>query len=904
MTHPILFSDKDTALRDDVRMVGAMVGEMLREQEGDALFRRVEAARQAAVAHRGGDPHAEAELQRVLGGGDATDTADLVRAFTTYFRVVNRAEQVHRIRRRREYDRDPAIPPPGGILEAVIALHARGMTLEELRPLLTRLRIEPIFTAHPTEATRRTILRKEQRIAQALLDLGDRSLTPVERASLTGQVRMLITTTWQTAPYPAVRPTVADERDHVLYYLLGPLYAVLPSLLEGLEQAVREVWAAPTFTLEATPIRFGSWVGGDMDGNPNVTSTTIREALEAHRTAIIRRHREELGELGVLLSQSEGRVATAPAVPAIVASYGAWFPTALAAVPARHRGMPYRVLCQLMEARLVATLADAPHRYPNAAAFGDDLTLMVESLAAHRGAHAGLFAVRRLLLRVRAFGFHLATLDVRQDAGVHRVAVGHLLGDAGWTGRTIPDRTAQLAARLDAAAPGPVAAPDAGTEETLDVFRAIAASQERHGAAAIGSFIISMTRGVDDVLSVLVLARAAGLTDDTGAVPLDVAPLFETVPDLEAAADTLAALVALPAYRAHLARREDTQVIMLGYSDSAKDGGMAASRRALYDAQRHLAAVAAAAGITLTFFHGRGGTVGRGGGKMFRAVMAAPAGTVNGRLRVTEQGEVIDAKYGLRGIAFRTLERSVATVVRATTAPPAVDARLATWEGMLGTLGDASRAAYRGLVHDDPRFLPFFRNATPIDVIERMAIGSRPAARRSGGGVTSLRAIPWVFAWTQNRYMLPGWFGVGSGFDVLVGTHGREAVHEMAAEWPFLASMLEDLHMVLAKADLTIARRYAALAPDVGPALHDLLAQEFDRTVDHVLSLTGTTRLLDNDPTLQRAILLRNPYVDPMSLIQVELLARWRAAGRPEGASLDALLGTIDGIAQGLQNTG
>jgi phosphoenolpyruvate carboxylase len=900
----IAFDQKDTALRDDVRLLGAMVGDMIREQGGEALYARVEAARRAAVARREGDGTAEIALDEILAHREAGDATDLVRAFTTYFRVVNRAEQVHRLRRRRAYDRDPSTPPPGGMREAAQALAARGLGVEDATELVGRLRIEPVFTAHPTEATRRTILIKEQQLAQALLALGEQGLTPPERDSILARLRVLITTIWQTAPYPAARPTVADERDHVLYYLLEPLYAVVPSLLEGLESAVQEGWRTPGFRLETAPVRFASWVGGDMDGNPNVTSATIREALDAQRAAVIGRHRREVVELGELLSQSSNRIAIAPAVTARIAEYGARFADTLAAVPARHRGMPYRTLCRLIDARLDATLRDLPDGYPSATAFLADLAMIADSLAAHRGVHAGLFAVRRLILRVHTFGLHLATLDVRQDALVHREAMADVVGDPQWTERPAAERARDLDAALQASAVAQGAPPTPATRATLDVFRAIHACRARHGPDAIGPFIISMTQGPDDVLSVLHLARVAGLVTAEGAVPLDVAPLFETVADLEASADTLAALLALPGYRAHLATRGDYQVIMLGYSDSAKDGGMAASRQALYAAQRRLVDVAAAAGIGLGFFHGRGGTVGRGGGKTFRAVMAAPAGTVNGHLRVTEQGEVIDAKYGLRGIAFRTLERSVATVLIATGASPPDDPRLSTWESMLGTLGVASRTAYRALVHDDPRFVPFFRGATPIDVIERMAIGSRPASRRAGGGVDSLRAIPWVFAWTQNRYMLPGWYGVGSGLEALVRQHGQAAVREMAAEWPFLASMLEDLHMVLAKADLAIARRYAALAPEVGAVMHAQMAEEFDRTVGHVLSLTGTTRLLDNDPTLQRAITLRNPYVDPMSFLQVGLLERWRADGRPDGAPLDALLETIDGIAQGLQNTG
>ncbi len=383
-----------------------------------------------------------------------------------------------------------------------------------------------------------------------------------------------------------------------------------------------------------------------------------------------------------------------------------------------------------------------------------------------------------------------------------------------------------------------------------------------------------------------------------------MAPLFETVGDLEGAATTMATLFALPSYRQHLARRGDRQMVMLGYSDSAKDGGMAASRQALHAAQGALAAAAGDAGIALTFFHGRGGTVGRGGGKTYRGILAAPRGTVNGRLRLTEQGEVIDAKYGLRGIAFRTLERSAAATLLATGAPTPRDAREPAWEEMFADLARESRRAYRGLVWEDPRFVEYFRHATPIDVIERMTIGSRPASRKSGGGVEALRAIPWVFAWTQSRHMLPGWYGVGTGLKAIVERHGDEAVRSMAREWPVIATMMEDLHMVLAKSDLEIAGRYAVLAPPSSRPVFDEIVAEFRLTVEMVLDLTGNSELLEHDPILARAIRLRNPYVDPMSFLQVGLLERWRAGDRGDGPLLDALLETVNGIAQGLQNTG
>jgi phosphoenolpyruvate carboxylase len=532
-----------------------------------------------------------------------------------------------------------------------------------------------------------------------------------------------------------------------------------------------------------------------------------------------------------------------------------------------------------------------------------DLQSIATSLANHRGAHAGRFSVRRLVRRLETFGFHLATLDVRQDALVHRTVVGRLLGDSSWPERSAVERATRLRRTIKSGEP-PAVAPDADAERTLAVFRAIAECRTRYGAHAIGPFIISMTQGLDDVLTVLLLAKWGGLAEADGAVPLDVAPLFETLQDLRDAPDVMRGLVADDLYRAHLAYRGNRQVVMVGYSDSNKDAGIVASRWAVQRAQAALVATLEPAGIDLTIFHGRGGTVSRGGGKLTRAVLSAPPGSVRGRLRVTEQGEVISANYGLRGIAIRTLEQAVGAVAIATALPPKPDARAPQWEALMDEIAATSHAAYRALVYDDPRFVEYFRLSTPIDVIERMPMGSRPPSRRSGSGIEQLRAIPWVFAWMQNRAVLPGWFGLGTALERAVARHGEDAVAELIRHWPFVKALVDDVEMVLAKADLGIAARYARLAGALEPVIFPLIAAEFDRTVALVLRLKGTTALLDEDPVVQRAIRLRNPYVDPMSLLQVDLLARWRAAGRAEDELFSALLATVRGIAQGLQNTG
>jgi phosphoenolpyruvate carboxylase len=564
--------------------------------------------------------------------------------------------------------------------------------------------------------------------------------------------------------------------------------------------------------------------------------------------------------------------------------------------------MPYRVFCVLLRHRLVATRPGAEGRYSNAEEFLDDLRLMAGSLERNKGENAGLFAVRRLLWRAETFRFHLATLDLRQDSEMHRRCIGHCLRDPDWMTRPRAERTARLQQLLDEGALCPLVE-DAEARKTLEVFRAAGDCLRIYGSRAIGPYIISMAQGADDVLSVLLLARWAGLASAEGVVPLDIAPLLETVEDLERGPDIVAELLDDRVYRAHLETRRHRQVVMIGYSDSNKDSGIAAARWALHQAEERLVAVAEARGLDLTLFHGRGGTISRGGGRTHTAALAAPRGAVRGRLRVTEQGEIINAKYGLRGIAIRTLEQAASSVTEATlrdggTPPPA------PWRKIMDGVAEHSRRAYRALVHEDADFYRYFRQATPIDVIERMNIGSRPASRRQMQGIRDLRAIPWVFAWTQVRAILPGWYGVGTGLEAMVARHGEADLRDMFRDWMFVRAVLEDLEMVLAKCDLNIARRYAELADEPLQRYHEVIAAEYQRTVEMVLRLKGTRELLEADPTLSRTIRLRNPYVDPMSLLQVDLLRRWREGGREDEDLFRALLLSVNGIAHGLQNTG
>lgn len=885
-------------------MLGDLVGRVIREQGGDALFEKVEAARHAAIRRREGFEDGATDLQAVLANLDTAETDDLVRAFASYFQVVNLAERVHRVRRGRAWMRDGE-PQPGSLADTVRRLGESGVDGARAVELFSVSRVEPVFTAHPTEATRRAILDKQERIALELIQRLHPERTPYEERVSLSRIREDVTAAWQTEEHPPTRPTVADEREHVLYYVSHVLYRVLPSLNEHLEDALSRLGVDGPLDLPAL-IRPGSWVGGDMDGNPNVTADTLRDTLRRHRELALDAYGRETVELAGHLSQSASRVSWNAGVSELVERYAGWFPEVAASVPTRHTGMGYRVLLTLIGARLDATRSDAEHGYAGPDELLADVEAIARSLAEHKGEHAGLFGVRRLIRRIRAFGFHMAVLDTRQDGRELRDVMAEALADPEWPERPAEARAQRLRADLLAGDVDVLRANLDPTgervERTLDVFRAIAECRARYGADAIGSYIISMAQDVDDVLTVLWLAAAAGLgpTDD---LPLDVAPLFETVPDLERAEDVLDRLFTDPVAGPHLARRDNRQIVMVGYSDSNKDGGIASARWALQRALERMAAAATRHGVTLTVFHGRGGTVSRGGGSVHRAVGAMPAASIGGRLRLTEQGEVIDAKYGLPQIALRNLERMLGSIVlRAvedTGEGPGPE-----WRAVADTMAGTAREAYRALVYDDERFEAYFRAGTPIDVIERMPIGSRPASRRSGAGVQDLRAIPWVFSWTQCRAMMTGWYGLGSGLEAARDEHGIELLREAASGWRFLDALLGDVEMVLAKADLEIAGLYRSLAPPESVAIFDAIRAEYDRTVAAILEIRGGTELLDSDPTLQRSIRLRNPYVDPMNFLQVDLLGRWRSKDRPVGPLLDALLSTVNGIARGLQNTG
>jgi len=870
---------------------------MLRRQEGAEFLALVETIRRAAVSARDVDDPEHDQLAQAIADVPAADREKLIRAFSAYFDAINMGERIHRLRRRRDYER--AQPQPGGPEWVLTGLKERGVNESAAATMLNQLCVEPVFTAHPTEAVRRTLLTKQQRMARALVDrIEPAALTPNEETRAWARVAEEIHAGWQTEEHFSERPKLHDEVEHVLFFLRKVIYRIIPPMIEAWEQAYSKVYGSQ---LQLGPIvRFGSWVGGDMDGNPNVGADTIRASLSRQRDAILELYIRETDGLIDHLSQSETRAEFSPELKRLILERRGEFPGTVDRLSDHHRDMPYRILLHCMIAKLQATLCEEPHRYTGPERLIEDLQTLADSLDHNHGELAGAHRVRRLIRRVECFGFHFATLDTRQDSEVHRRVCGLLLSDAAFSTRDAADRTKLLQAAWKR---GSAKLDDEETLDTLSVFSTLREMLREYGQAAIGPYIISMAQGPDDVLAVLFLARAGGLVEGDD-VPLDVAPLFETVEDLKAARTTLESMLRDPIYRTHLKARGDVQHVMLGYSDSGKDSGIASARWALYQAQEELIEAADAAGIRLVLFHGRGGTVSRGGTKATQAIPAQPPGSVRSHLRVTEQGEIINSRYGLRGIAQRTLEATAGAVLNFSIGEDSLPAPKPEWREVMQTIAEASRAGYRELIHDNPELFRYFQLATPVDVITRLRIGSRPASRRQQRGIGDLRAIPWVFAWTQSRLVLTGWYGAGQGLEAAIEKHGLQAVQVAAREWAVLRTLLGDIEMVMAKADLDIAWRYSALAGDTGERLYPTLRQSFKDTARAICDVLEIDGLLQNEPWLARAIRLRNPYIDPMSLLQIELLKEWRAGGREDIELERALFTAVKGVARGLMNTG
>jgi len=916
---------EDVPLHDDVRWLAASLGRVIRRLEGEAAFETIEALRKACRARRHRAPGAPSldELIAQVETLSIDQCAVTARAFTLFFLLINTAEQVHRVRRARAYRTiDSAEPQPASARWAMRALRAAGHEVSDVERAMLGLDVRPVLTAHPTESTRRTLLSLQSRVADLLLACEEAPLA--ERRAieemLDGEVELL----WITAEVRQDRPSVNDEVSTVLWYLETRLLDAGARARDALVHAFEEEFGANSESMQnLVPLRFGNWVGGDRDGNPGVTPDVTIATARRSSYAILGRYAEALADLVERLSVSASIAPPPDELRASIESDCKLLPDVYEANRRRNADEPVRLKLTLMLARVEATrrltaardagrAADEPAAYIDAGQIERDLLLVRESLERAGATHACHTTIDPLVEVVRAHGLYGYLMDVRDHAQVHRAAVEDLVAQLGVAPLEGDGLRAELGRRRPLVDSKVRLADD--TTRVLDTFRAVHAIQEEIGERAASTYIVSMTTEPDDLLRVLLLARETGLMDLAAEPPqsrLDVVPLFETLDDLERAPAVMRTLLDDVVYRRQLSARGNQQEVMIGYSDSGKDAGILASSWALYQVQEALAEVFRDAGVELTLFHGRGGSVGRGGGSpVARALAALPPGTVNGRIKITEQGEIISQQFGLLPVAERTLEVTLSGVLLQeleTNAGPTAD-ELREFRATMTDLAARGLEVYRDLVHEHDELFNLFRIATPIDELADARFGSRPAYRPGAGeGITGIRAIPWGFGWTQIRLMLTGWLGAGTALAHYASTRdGLQVLQRMATKWPFFDDLLGKIEMVCAKADLEIARAYVRhLGGDL--ALLSRLEREFESTVDAVLRIRDSATLLRENAVLQSAIALRNPYVDPLSLLQIVLLRRKRELGADEQTreAVDAVLATtLSGIAQGLRNTG
>ena len=911
-------------LSEQVNLLGGMLGEAIGRRDGAEGLERVETLRRLCKeADQTPASDALSRADSLVAGLSLEEIQQTVHAFTSFFHLVNQAEKQEILRINRERSRSGIRPE--SIRDAVARLHAEGRSIDEVRRLVGRLDIQPTLTAHPTEARPPEVLDKQRRLSALLLRLGRTDPTPEERDRILDGIDAQVTLLLASDEVRRERPSVMDEVDQGLHFLLGAIWDVVPTITDDLARAVEEVYGQQIEVGEV--LRYRSWIGSDRDGNPNVTAQVTRDTLARQRRGALTRYDEALEVLGQELSVSDRQITLPAALEASIAADMA----REAAGPPRvddTSHQPFRHKIALMRRRLARCLvsdggaAQGREDGYDGAAFCDDLDLLSDALievGLDRVALRGGLA--RLRSQARTFGFHLATLDVRQHSAVHEVAVAALLEAAGvesdYLGLSEPQRIAVLDRALER--PGTLV-PEGGAPpevagdvlEAFEVVRDAVALEPR----AVGSWIISMTHDVSDVLEPMLLAKEVGLWRiDDGAVecPIDVVPLFETIDDLAEAGHRTEALYAHPLYRRHLEARGGLQEVMLGYSDSDKDGGYWMANWALHRAQAELGASAARAGIDLRLFHGRGGTVGRGGGRANRGILAMPAAARNGRIRFTEQGEVITFRYGLERLAHRHLEQIVGAMLLGseTLDPPESGsggtARLERW---MDRVAERSRVVYRELL-DDPEFWPWFLRVTPIECVSGLPIGSRPSSRGPGGlTFDRLRAIPWVFSWTQMRAIVPGFYGAGTALAELLADEPEAGAHlqEAYGAWPFLRAVVDNALREMARSRFEISRRYVARLGEEGDReMLERIETDFDRARETLLQISGESELLDRAPVIRKSIRLRNPYTDVLNLLQIELLGRARAVSgdAEESASLrEALLSSINGVAAAMQSTG
>ena len=909
----------------DIRMLEDLLRQTIERLAGRTVLERFDSIREAATALRAHGSAADAHyLRDSLDSLDISSLRELIRAFSIYFDLNNLAEQHARIRaiRRRIRAQHPK-PMAESVSEAVQQLRARGFPASNLRVHLDQLQIKPVFTAHPSEARRLTILEKIAAISTEIDKLDYQEMLPEEVTAAHDAIRQHIEILWMTEAVRSERPGVIDEVRQGLDMVEGSLFEVVPELYDRMEKSLATIYPEQKWKIPAV-LKFGTWIGGDRDGHPDVTAKITHEAIGLHQKSILSHYRTLVLDLGKHLSHSGKRT-----------SLGIAFKNSLKA-EAEILGLsgkrldrePFRQKCSHIARKLELTLewlknikprwidhpsAVPPLIYNRPAQLLADLDQLRSELIDNHAAEAARL-LGTIMRKVDVFGLHLMTLDIRQHAQRHRQAIAEILAHAGierdYPQLTTEEKLSVLSDQL--AMPRPVIPAhldySALTNETIETFRTVSTILEQQCPDAIENYIISGTDDAAHLLEVLLLAREARLFRPAeGISRINIIPLFETLEALRQGREILQRLMDVPTWREHLVLRNDMQEVMIGYSDSNKESGFVQSAWALHEIQRELAIFGRDTGLSVRIFHGRGGAVGRGGGPANHAILAQPPGAVNGSLRITEQGEVIADRYGHKAIAMRHLDQVVNAVLRASmnidqeTVEPA-------WEAMMEELADSARTHYRGLVYDDPEFINYFVQATPIHEIAQLRLGSRPARRGSATAIEELRAIPWVFSWMQSRHTLPGWYGLGSA--LMDASQNNPAalpiLQRMYRDWPFFHALIDNAQMILSKADMNIARLYAEMVTedDLSRRIFGAIQQEHQRTEQGICAITEQKTLLEKMPILRDSIARRNPYVDPLSFIQLVLLRRLRAGTDDKAALLEAVLESINGIASGLKNTG
>lgn len=918
---PADISSKDQPLRDDIRLLGRILGDTLREQEGNETFELIESVRRAAVRFRKTqDERDRDQLEKMLDDLSPRDTLMVVRAFSYFSQLSNIAEDLHHNRRRRSHLKAGSPPQEGSLQLALDRLQGRHTGAATLQAFFNKALISPVLTAHPTEVQRKSILDC-QLIISGLLSMRDRNkdMTPDEIAENEEALRRFVLILWHTRMLRTSKLTVQDEISNGLAYYSYTFLTEIPKIYADLEKQLEKRYGEHITTPPF--LRIGSWIGGDRDGNPFVTHEVMQNAAERHSSMILEHYLAEVNTLGTRLSLSSRLVEVSGELEAFAAQSQDRATS--------REDEPYRRALIVIYSRLAATAKQLDHRvdhlhpvdpsarpYADAQEFIADLDIIIASLNNHGATYLARGRISHLKRAVEVFGFHLAPLDMRQHSAVHEQVACELLEVAGFKGYVQMDEAARCQALLSALQAGRHLAADMEkftqtVQGELRIMQTAADIHRRFGRTALPNYIISMTNGVSDMLEAALMLQQSGLLDvrDAPALHINIIPLFETIADLRGCGAIMDELFSVPYYRELLQSRGNTQEVMLGYSDSNKDGGYLTANWELYKAELGLVKVFEKHGVDLRLFHGRGGTVGRGGGPSYQAILAQPPGSVNAQIRITEQGEVIGSKYSDPEIGQRNLEILIAATMEATLLHHhGDDSAMPEFHRIMEALSSEAFAAYRRLVYETPGFNDYFFAATPICEIAELNIGSRPTARRATSNIEDLRAIPWVFSWSLNRAILPGWYGFGSAvqkFVELEGDAGLLQLQAMNKNWAFFRGLLSNMDMVLSKTDMGIASRYAELVPDAAlrSRIFGAIEAEWQRTIDMLFAITGATSLLQDNPTLARSLTTRTPYIDPLNHLQVALLHRHRA-GDDDVLVKRAIHLTINGIAAGLRNSG